>query len=344
MQDKPFIGKKYFSGDGAIVSFNLTAACVCGKSVNLTLTATSQNYYYAYAEFAESENMEAKTTEPVAFTVLHSHGITFSTNSTNNEIIASCATGTDFNVKATLKTTDVSFSGEPYNGCTVENQEEFENKTGRKIKLDFYNGSTKLNEAPTNAGTYKVEMSIDDTNKVSKSFTISKKTVTAPTATSWSYIYNGKSQTFKMENTGDSSAYTVTGDVQTNAGNHTVTVALKDTANTMWADNNSSENKTFTFTIARMMVPKPKGDPRIHTYTGGEQEYLVYSVIGKNAYNLMDVFYQCVDGTSNKQKDVNTYNVKVAPMSNFKWEDNTTAPLSFTYTIKQKQMSAGVVK
>ena len=68
-----------------------------------------------------------------------------------------------------------------------------------------------------------------------------------------SYTFNGDEQTFEL-NGFDAATMTVSGDKQTNVGEHTVTVALKDKDNTQWAENDIAD-KTFAFTIGKADAP-----------------------------------------------------------------------------------------
>ena len=78
--------------------------------------------------------------------------------------------------------------------------------------------------------------------------TVAPKQIVAPTASNTVYTYTGAEQIYSIRSTDD---YTVTGNVQTNAGNHVVTVALKDKANTVWADSSDTADKTFGFNIKK---------------------------------------------------------------------------------------------
>ena len=81
--------------------------------------------------------------------------------------------------------------------------------------------------------------------------TIAPKEITAPTADTKTYTYNGKDQTYGVTETAD---YTVSNGVQKNADSHTVTVALKDKENTAWADTNDTVDKTFGFEIKQATI------------------------------------------------------------------------------------------
>lgn len=66
-----------------------------------------------------------------------------------------------------------------------------------------------------------------------------------PAADSTTFTYTGQEQTYTIA---ESDYYTISGNVQTNAGTHTVTVSLKDKNNTAWSDG-TTEDKTYSFVI-----------------------------------------------------------------------------------------------
>ena len=82
--------------------------------------------------------------------------------------------------------------------------------------------------------------------------TVEKKPIAIPTADATVFTYNGTEQTYALAEDG---AYTITGNKQTNANEmgYSVTAALKDTANTQWADGTTA-NKTYTFVIGKAVI------------------------------------------------------------------------------------------
>lgn len=80
--------------------------------------------------------------------------------------------------------------------------------------------------------------------------TANPKPVTVPTADTEDYVYDGSEHTYDIP---DSEDYTVTGNHHTNAGTYTVTVSLKDKANTVWTDGTTAD-KTYTFHIEKKAV------------------------------------------------------------------------------------------
>ena len=87
---------------------------------------------------------------------------------------------------------------------------------------------------------------------VTCTLTVEKKPIAIPAADATVFTYNGTEQTYALAEDG---AYTITGNKQTNANEtgYSVTVALKDTANTQWADGTTA-NKTYTFVIGKAVI------------------------------------------------------------------------------------------
>ncbi len=102
----------------------------------------------------------------------------------------------------------------------------------------------------TNAGTYTATASTTNSNytltNATTSFTIAPMEITVPTLTK-TVAYNGAEQTFTIAATDYYAAVTVRG---TNADVYTETLALRDKANTVWADGTTAD-KTVTLTITR---------------------------------------------------------------------------------------------
>ena len=91
-----------------------------------------------------------------------------------------------------------------------------------------------------------------DEAAVTCTLTVGKKPIAIPTADATVFTYNGTEQTYALAEDG---AYTITGNKQTNANEtgYAVTVALKDTANTQWADGTTAD-KTYTFVIGKAVI------------------------------------------------------------------------------------------
>jgi len=125
-----------------------------------------------------------------------------------------------------------------------------------EYKLKDAADATYTPTVPTNAGVYTVKAVVSATEgyydgEATADFTIAKKEVTAPAADTTSYIYDGQAKIYQLASNSD---YTISGNTQTNAGSYTVTVALKNKNNTVWADTDDTADKTYTFNIAKRSV------------------------------------------------------------------------------------------
>ena len=112
---------------------------------------------------------------------------------------------------------------------------------------------------PKTVGTYTVKATYEDSSNIGSktaTLTITPKKVDIPAADNTVYIYDGTEKTYNIPTSTD---YTVSGNKQTNAkeAGHIVTVTLKDTTNTTWADGNTIV-KHYTFKI---MKATPTGEP-----------------------------------------------------------------------------------
>lgn len=183
----------------------------------------------------------------------------------------------------------------------------------------------------TEAGNHPVTVSLNDKDNfewsdgsvedLSFNFNINKAQVAKPNADTTSFTYNGEDQTYNISS---SDAYTVSGNVQKNAGTYTVTVSLNDKNNTCWSDG-SSEDLTFAFVIAKVKVAKPAADTTSFTYTGEDQ-----------TYNIASSDLYTVSGNVAKETGTHQVTVSLKDINNYEWEDSTTANLKYDFVIADK--------
>ena len=156
-------------------------------------------------------------------------------------------------------------------------------------------GETYGSDIPTavNAGEYTVWYKVEgDSNHngtapQSVSVTIGKAKVDVPAADASPFTYNGADQTYFIA---ENELYTVSGQVQKNAGSHTVAVALKDTANYVWSDGTAAA-KEYTFRIDPKLVTITALDKRAYTGSTAPDlsapvpgtDYTVEGLIGSDA-------------------------------------------------------------
>ena len=161
---------------------------------------------------------------------------------------------------------------------------------------------------PEGIGTYTVTVTYEDSINfgiATATLTITAKKVAIPAADTTAFTYDGNAKTYGISDTAD---YTVTGNSQTTAGDHTVTVALKDKATTAWADGTTTD-KTYTFTIKQAT---PTGEPK-------------YTAITTSGKKLADA-------------GLTTAGSNLSVPGTVKWVDDTGAALPDTTTVEANKL------
>ena len=182
------------------------------------------------------------------------------------------------------------------------------------------------NASATEVGEYFRTVSLKDTlnytwtdgtltSKTVK-FAITKGTIAIPNVKK-DYIFNGSPFTFVPEN----SAYIVENGTQTNAGNYTVTVTLKD--GYVWEDE-TTEVKTYKVVINPAKVVKPSiPTTKVYTYTGFA---LGFDVDENDGYSITGI---------TKAIEPGKYEAEITLNPNYIWSDSTNASLKSTITINK---------
>ena len=145
--------------------------------------------------------------------------------------------------------------------------------------------------------------------------TVEKKPIAIPAEDATVFTYNGTEQTYALAEDG---AYTITGNKQTNANEtgYSVTAALKDTANTKWADGTTA-NKTYTFVIGKAVITVKAKDQS--AYVGdkapalGADSYTVSGLVGEEKLTTQPtVKYVGADGKEITPDMTKTGEVKIS--------------------------------
>ncbi len=157
--------------------------------------------------------------------------------------------------------------------------------------------------------------------------TVPRTKVTKPVPTIGAYLYDGSIQTVDVL---ESPFYTVSGNQAVDAGEHTITVALKDTVNYEWADS-STEPLTYLWSIGKASVEKP-------TATGA----YVYRAVPQKLVITSSNLYTIVGDTAT---DAGSYRATVTlkDSKNYLWADGASAPLSFDWAISRAPVSVPTV-
>ena len=172
--------------------------------------------------------------------------------------------------KWTLEAPSVTITGAPEESVTYGTSVTLtasvtHNVSGLDYTYQWYKGDTELADQTAStlvlstvadSGEYNVEVTATDTNgqtttaEASQTVSITPAPVAIPDPSDMKFTYNGQEQTYPIA---DSELYTVTGNQQTDAGDYTVTVALRDKSNYAWAGGDTSD-QTYSFTIARKAI------------------------------------------------------------------------------------------
>ena len=129
----------------------------------------------------------------------------------------------------------------------------YESSEPAVAEVDSATGKVTIKGVGTAIITAKATATEDyDEAAATCTLTVGKKPIAIPAADATVFTYNGTEQTYALAEDG---AYTITGNKQTNANEmgYSVTAALKDTANTQWADGTTA-NKTYTFVIGKAVI------------------------------------------------------------------------------------------
>lgn len=179
----------------------------------------------------------------------------------------------------------------------------------------------KPNDTVGDAGnkTFKAFFTPNDTDNyitllVNVPITVNKKKVAKPTGDNSTFIYNGQEQTYTIA---ESSDYTISGNVQTNAGAYEVVVALIDSTNSEWADG-STTDLIFDFNIAKADQTAPNVNKSDETIAGkndgkftGVSNEMEYRVDGATTYT--DITGETIENLADEKyyvryKGDNNYN------------------------------------
>ncbi len=208
--------------------------------------------------------------------------------------------------------------------------------------MDFGGGPVQVitvsNNKQTNAGTYTVRVALinafnyvwSDGSSETKTYTfeIKKQPVTVPDSISTPFTYNGGEQTYVL--TGNDN-YTISNNIQTNAGSYTVRVALNDANNYVWNDG-TTEVKTYTFEIKKQSLTVPSSISTPFTYNGSEQNY---NLTENDNYTI----------SNNIQTNAGSYTVRVAlnDANNYVWNDGTTETKTYDFIIGKQNKNVTIL-
>ena len=279
---------------------------VLGTDASINVTCEQNGQYQVYANFE-------------ADAPAHDHNFTYSADGAT--ITAACTTGCDITEGLTM--TISAPTALTYDGTAKEASLSTGYNTTAfpgTYTIEYYNGTTKLDSAPVNAGTYTAKVTAgtgDVAATASVDFTITPKTVDTPTITlspeSFTYDGSAKQPTVTVKDgttTIPASEYSIDYSNNTNAGTATVTITDK-------TGGNYTVSGTKTFTIERGSQSAPVVSSTNETIEG-KADGTITGVTGAMEYKSAAAnAYTSVSGTTIANLPAGSYNVRYKETHNY---------------------------
>ena len=200
-----------------------------------------------------------------------------------------------------------SWSGYSADAMTISGTSTAQTEVGNYSTTFTLNGNHQWSDGTTTA--IKIDWSV------------SVRSITAPSANTTSFTYTGAAQVPTF--TYDSNYVTISGDsaAKTAVGTYTVTFTLKNTTNTKWVDNTTAA-KSIVWSIGRasINVPTVSGTK---TYNGSEQ------TVTLSGYDSAKMTL----GGTQKATNAGTYTVTATPTASYQWSDGSTGAKNISWSI-----------
>lgn len=171
---------------------------------------------------------------------------------------------------------------------------------------------------------------------VEETFVIKKISVNIPDPDTKTFQYNGKTQTYTVAK---NSAYTISGNKQSKADTHVVTISLNDKDHYEWS-NKKTEDITYDFIISKSFVKLPKVDSVLtYIYDGKEKNFGITVAAGSLLADSNAV------GTE-VGKYIRTVALDMDEAGGYVWEGTEASiePQIFTFEIKPQPVIIPEVK
>ena len=165
-------------------------------------------------------------------------------------------------------------------------------------------------------------------------------TIPVPQIANTTLVYNGAEQTFvTADNYANFDCVTLTNNTGTNAGEYVVTFTIKDTDLYIW-DDNTSDPKTITFTIAKATLTKPTENKDVTFAYSGENQVDNILNTGFNDYNTEDYVDKItVTHPANAISAGINCTFTFTPTENYMWADGTSTKVTIIIKIDYLKLS-----
>jgi len=200
--------------------------------------------------------------------------------------------------------------------------------------INFYDGAnvgyTLNSDGYITVGEYSIEiLSLADSNyalpsNVSTVYEIYRKKIDIPNADNKTFTYNGSSQKYALLEW--SGVYSISNNIQSEAGTHVVTVSIVN-SNYKWSDD-SITDKTYNFVINKKIVSNAPINSTEFRYNGLEQQY----------YTDFDDTNLLYTVSSNERTEPGTQNVVISlkDPSNYIWSKGSSSDIIYEFKILPK--------
>ncbi len=256
------------------------------------------------------------------FSLKNTVNTTWTDNSTSNVTISWKINPLKL-TKPTAAVTTFTFNNSAQTLQVADFNSTYESQTGTvsATNVNSYSAVYKLKN------TTNTKWADNSTSNVTISWTINPLLLEKPSAAVTEFQHDGNTKTLNISNF-NSTYENQTGTISAaNVGNYSVTFSLKNTTNTKWNDNSTS-NVTINWEIKQSVLTEEQssGFAQIGTltYNGNSQTVSIQ--------NFDENYHELSSTTS--AVNAGTYTVKISPKSGCTWSDGTNSAKSISWTIK----------
>lgn len=230
--------------------------------------------------------------------------------------------------KPAAATTTFTYDGNAKSLSVSNYNSTYENQTGTVSATDA-NSYSAVYKLKNTSNTHWAD---DSTADVTINWAINPMKLTKPTATVTEFDFDGATKNLSVSNY-NSTWMNQNGTLSASAvGSYSAVYSLKNTTNTKWADNSTS-NVTISWQIIQreLSAAQSSGFEQVGTltYTGNSQTVSI-----KN----YDANYHALSGTTSAI-NAGTYTAKISPKGGYTWSDGTKTEKSVSWTINPKSLT-----
>ena len=168
-------------------------------------------------------------------------------------------------------------------------------------------------------------------------FEILKRSVAIPQASTVTYFYNHKLQTYHFSDVGDAAYYVTSNNfTRTLVGTQTITCTLIYPEDSYWGENEAdTDDKNYDFEIRRLRVAVPVSAGNTYTYDTTEQTYAF------STFDTEQTYYTMPEGADKRTvSGSQTITVTLKDTANYCWDEqgDSVAAKTFNFTVAKRSI------